>query len=77
MPRVDGPFEVLEVYGDSAYKINLPDEYGNVSATFNVGDLSPYVDDENLRANSFQEGENDENLTSIIEDDLRSVPSCA
>ena len=30
--------------------------------------LSPYYDDENLRANSFQEGENDENLTSLIED---------
>lgn len=61
MPRADGPFEVLEAYGDSAYKIDLPGDYGGVSATFNVGDLSPYLDDVNLRANSFKEGENDVN----------------
>ena len=60
MPRADGPFKVLKRFGDSAYKIELPDAYGGVSATFNVGDLAPYVDDENLRSNSFQERENDE-----------------
>ncbi|XP_057249321.1 uncharacterized protein LOC125495585 [Beta vulgaris subsp. vulgaris] len=33
MPRADGPFEVVGVIGDSAYKIDLPDEYG--SSAFN------------------------------------------
>ena len=70
MPRADGPFEVLEAYGDSAYKLDLPNEYGNVSATFNVGDLSPYLDDVNLRANSFEEGENDVNQEANSFEDL-------
>eukprot|EP00256_Glycine_max_P068574 XP_025983169.1 uncharacterized protein LOC113000711 [Glycine max] len=38
-PRGDGPFQVLEKINDNAYKIDLPNEY-NVSATFNVSDLS-------------------------------------
>jgi len=61
MPRADGPFEVLERINNNAYKINLPWEYG-VSATFNVVDLSPYLEDdtlENLRVNSSQQGEDD------------------
>ncbi|XP_056694997.1 uncharacterized protein [Spinacia oleracea] len=62
MPRADGPYEIIEAYGDSAYKIDLPTEYGGVSATFNVGDLSPYLDDVNLRAISFEEGDNDVNV---------------
>ncbi|XP_074314744.1 uncharacterized protein LOC141649980 [Silene latifolia] len=53
MPRVDGPFKILESYGTNAYKLELLSEYGGVSATFNVGDLSPYLDDDNLR---FQNG---------------------
>ncbi|XP_074288868.1 uncharacterized protein LOC141614014 [Silene latifolia] len=51
MPRADGPFKVIECYGSNAYKLELPSEYGGVSATFNVGDLSPYLDDDNLRSN--------------------------
>ena len=61
MPRADGPFEVLERINENAYKVNLPGDYG-VSATFNVADLSPYVEDDhlaNLRANSPQQGEDD------------------
>ena len=45
---------------DNAYKIELPDDY-NVSATFNVRDLSPYLEDSlddgedlDLRANPTQ-----------------------
>ena len=56
MPRVDGPFEVLERVNDNAYKVSLPEDYGAL-ATFNVADLSPYLEDEhlvNVRANSFQ-----------------------
>ena len=40
-PRGDGPFQVLERINDNAYKIYLPGEY-NVSATFNVSDLSHF-----------------------------------
>ena len=47
MPRADGPFKVLQRYGDNAYKIDLPGDYG-VAATFNVGDLSPYLEDDEL-----------------------------
>ena len=62
MPRGDGPFQVLERINDNAYKLDLPGEY-NVSATFNVADLSPFAagDDFDLRANPFQEEGNDAN----------------
>ena len=60
-PREDGPFEVLEKINDNAYRIELAGDYG-VLATFNVTDLSPYLEDapfENLRLNSLQKGEDD------------------
>ena len=62
MPRGYGPFQVLERINDNAYKLDLPGEY-NVSATFNVADLSPFAagDDFDLRTNPFQEEGNDEN----------------
>lgn len=40
-PRDDGPFRVLKKINDNAYKIDLPGHY-NVSATFNIADLSPF-----------------------------------
>nr|GEX01850.1 reverse transcriptase domain-containing protein [Tanacetum cinerariifolium] len=40
-PRADGPFRVLKRINDNAYKIKLSGRY-NVSATFNVSDLSPF-----------------------------------
>lgn len=42
--RADGPFRVLKKINDNAYKIDLPGTY-NVSTTFNVAVLSPYVTD--------------------------------
>ena len=62
MPRGDGPFQVLERINDNAYKLDLPGEY-NISATFNVADLSPFSagDDFDLRTNPFQEEGNDVN----------------
>jgi len=60
MPQADGPFEILERINDNAYKVDLPGDY-DVSATFNVADLSSYLDDnylEDLRANSPSQGEN-------------------
>ncbi|XP_057812070.1 uncharacterized protein LOC131026252 [Salvia miltiorrhiza] len=60
LPRGDGPFQVLERINDNAYKLDLPGEY-NVSATFNVTDLSPFDvgDVVDLRTNPFQERGND------------------
>ncbi|GKV11638.1 hypothetical protein SLEP1_g22878 [Rubroshorea leprosula] len=40
-PRGERPFQVIVRINDNAYKLELPDEY-NVSATFNVSDLSPF-----------------------------------
>ena len=61
MPRAEGPFEVLEKINDNAYKIDLPGDF-EVSATFNVADLSPFYPDTSppdLRVKSFQQGEDD------------------
>ena len=63
MPRVDGPFKVLEMMNENAYKIDLPGNY-QVSTTFNVRDLTPYLEDIeklDLRANPIQPGDNDVN----------------
>ena len=58
-PTIDSSLEILERIGNNAYRAELPGEY-RVSATFNVANLSPYLDDvplENLRSNSIQQGE--------------------
>ncbi|PKI68899.1 hypothetical protein CRG98_010692 [Punica granatum] len=74
MPRAEGPFLVKEkVNNDNAYKIELLDDY-NVSATFNVKDLSPYFEDEedtNLRANPSKPG-GDDVPKNIVQDEARS-----
>nr|GEZ15503.1 transposon Ty3-I Gag-Pol polyprotein [Tanacetum cinerariifolium] len=61
-PRGDGPFRVLKKINDNAYKIKLPGNY-NVSANFNVADLSTYKggsdDERDSRSSLFQEGEDD------------------
>ncbi|GJX45517.1 RNA-directed DNA polymerase [Tanacetum coccineum] len=61
-PRADGPFQVQKKINDNAYKIELPGHY-NVSATFNVSDLSPYSgeseDEEGSWTSLSQAGEND------------------
>ena len=69
MPRGDGPFKVLQRINNNAYKLELPSEYGNISATFNVSDLSLFdVGDEddgaNLRTNPFKERGNNVNPSS-------------
>jgi len=61
MPRVDGPFRIIEKVIDKAYKVDLPDDY-SVSANFNVKDLTPYlddIDDTDLRTNHSQPGTDD------------------
>uniref|UniRef100_A0A2N9IKB5 CCHC-type domain-containing protein n=1 Tax=Fagus sylvatica TaxID=28930 RepID=A0A2N9IKB5_FAGSY len=72
LPRVDGPFQVLERINDNAYKLDLPGEY-NVSATFNVTDLSPFDVGDDLRANPFQEEGNDGDQGTTSKD-LVQVP---
>ena len=68
MPRAHGPFKVLEKINDNAYKLALPAYFG-VSPTFNIADLKPYLgeDDElSSRTTSFQEGEDDEDINTIV-----------
>jgi len=68
MPRRDGPFKILGKVNDIVYKLELPGDMG-VSPTFNVGDLIPYLEDEDdeddLRENHNQEGEDEANSMPI------------
>ena len=57
-PRGDGPFQIIERINDNAYKVDLPGEY-NVSATFNVSDLSLFDVGSDSRTNPFEEGGDD------------------
>ena len=59
-PRGDGPFQVLARINDNAYKLDLSSKY-NISATFNVSDLSPFHVGDDSRKNPFEERGNDEN----------------
>jgi len=65
MPKSDGPFKVLERVNDNAYKLELLGDM-DVSSTFNVGDLTSYLEDEEegdgLRENHIQEGEDEANV---------------
>ena len=62
--RGDGPFHVLERINDNAYKLELPGEY-NISATYNVSDVSPFDVGDDSRTNPFEERGNDENLQAF------------
>jgi hypothetical protein len=72
-PRGDGPFQVLERINDNAYKLDLPGEY-NISATFNVSDLSLFDVGDDSRLNPFKERGNDENHQQALLKDLLHVP---
>ncbi|XP_042992210.1 uncharacterized protein LOC122318677, partial [Carya illinoinensis] len=72
-PRGDGPFQILEKINDNAYKVDLPGEY-NVSATFNVSDLSPFDVGEDSRSNPFEERGNDGNQGRPTLKDPLQVP---
>ena len=73
--RGDGSFQVLERINDNAYKLDLPREY-NVSATFNVTDLSPFDVGDDLRTNHFQDKGNDGGMTREWSADLLKIPLC-
>ena len=66
MPRAAGPYKIIEKINDNAYKLELPPKFG-VSPTFNIVDLKPYLGEEDeleSRTIPFQEGEDDEDITS-------------
>jgi len=54
MLRTGGSFQILERINDNTYKVDLLSEY-DVSATFNVSNLSLFDVGEDLRSNSFEE----------------------
>jgi translation initiation factor IF-1 len=67
MPRAAGPYKVLAKINDNAYTLELPPDFG-VSPIFNISDLKPYMGDEDEIESSttpIQEGEDDEDITSI------------
>ena len=62
MLRAKGQLEVLERVNENAYKVDLPGD-NSILATFNMTDLSPYLQDNclaNLRMKSSQQGEDNE-----------------
>jgi hypothetical protein len=68
MPHADGPFKVIEKISDNTYKLELPADFGTIIPTFNIADLKPYFGEEEeiaSRMTSIQEGEHDEDITSI------------
>ena len=69
IPRGDGPFKVVQRINNNAYKLELSSEYGNISTTFNVSDLSLFDigdkdDGLDSRTNPFQERGNNVNTNS-------------
>ena len=73
LPRGDGPFQVLERINDNAYKLDLPGEY-NVSASFNVADLSPFEFSDS-RTNPSKGGGNDRSHGEHEAEHEAQVPS--
>ena len=69
--RGDGPFQVLERINDN--KLDFPGEY-NVSATFNVIDLSSFDVGNDLRTSPFQEKGNDGGMTKEWSVDPLEIP---
>jgi hypothetical protein len=56
--REDGPFQIIERINDNVYKVDLLGEY-DVSATFNIFDLSLFDVSDDSRTNVFEEIEDD------------------
>ena len=58
MLRRDEPFQILERINDNAYKVDLSGEY-DISANFNISDLSLFDVNDDSWTNSFEEIEDD------------------
>jgi hypothetical protein len=66
MPRVDGPFKLLEKINENAYKLDLPVDF-RFSHTFNIVDMKPYLGEEDeleSRMTQMQEGEDDVDINT-------------
>jgi hypothetical protein len=67
MSRTTGPFKILAMINDNAYKLELPPKFG-VSLSFNISDLRPYFGEEDemsSRTTSMQVGEHDEDINTL------------
>jgi hypothetical protein len=77
MPRAAGPFKVLPQINENAYKLDLPIDFG-VSPTFSIVDLKPYLgerDELESRMTQMQEGEDDEDISTIHPSTSTPTPS--
>ncbi|XP_056864141.1 uncharacterized protein LOC130511252 [Raphanus sativus] len=73
MPRIDGPFEIIQKINNNAYKLDLQGKY-DISNSFNVTDLISFVADEpDLRTNPFQEGGNDMIMDQSSKEDKETM----
>jgi hypothetical protein len=68
-PRGDGPFEVLAMTNNNAYKLDLQGEF-NISAIFNVSNHSPFDVGDDSRTNPFEKRGSDENQQTSLKDPL-------
>lgn len=60
-PRFIGPFEVTEHIGNVAYRLNLPQELGNLHNAFHVSNLRKCLSDQTNKI-SYQEVQVNEKL---------------
>ena len=58
MLKGDGPIQILKLINDNSYKVDLLGEY-DVTATFNVYNLSLFDLGDDSRSNSFKERQDD------------------
>ena len=65
MHRAIGPYPVKKQYGENAFEVQLPAVY-NISSTFNIGDLTLYEPNKELRTILSQEGGIDTNVVSKV-----------
>jgi hypothetical protein len=58
MLKGDGPIQILKLINENSYKVNLLGEY-DITATFNVYNLSLFDLGDDSRSNSFKERQDD------------------
>lgn len=71
MPRAAGPYQIKSKVGDNAYVVDMNTDFG-VHHTFNIGDLAPYHNNEELGSILFEEGEDAPSIGA--EPTLKSSP---